>query len=66
MSTPLDPIQVAEELRWSLSDSADPPLNYIHALERLIAVARLAERTADVAQLLQPFESQYPETPNPN
>lgn len=63
----LNPIDVAKELRFSLSDRDDPPLNDIYALERLIEIATLSKEYADkagittspIAKLLVPFCDQY-------
>ncbi len=65
-----NPITVAKELRSSLVDRADPSVNYIYALERLIEAAELARSWADkagiidspIAKVLQDFPDQYEAT----
>ena len=62
-----DPIDVARELRFSLVDSADPSVNYIYALDKLIEAATLARdwaarnevTTSPIAVLLAKFPDQY-------
>ena len=64
MSRRHDPLEVARELRFSLVDRPDPPLNYIEALDRLIATAEVTPRTPEIERLLRPFEDKYSPTIN--